>query len=66
MDENDARSLAELIRPHLEAPSVSVDERGWVDSRGAAAYLGMSYNAFKKYQQFIPSRQDRPGGKRWW
>jgi len=39
---------------------------GWVDSRGAAAHLGMSYDAFKKVMWRMPSAQDAVGCKRYY
>jgi hypothetical protein len=39
---------------------------GWLNSRGAAAYLGMAFDSFKKVQHLVPSEQDTPGGRRYY
>lgn len=37
-----------------------------LDSRAAAKHLGMTYDAFKKYQYSIPSEQSVKHGKHWY
>lgn len=66
--ELDDQALAELARrlaPHLPAPA-SADDR-WLDSRQAAAYLGITKNALHKLTaaKAIRFEQSAPGGKCW-
>jgi hypothetical protein len=57
--------LVPLLRDRISTPARSVGDR-WLDSRSAAAHVGLTYNAFRKYQHIIPSEQASPGGKRWY
>lgn len=40
---------------------------GWMDSKAAAEYLGLSVNALRKLtsERSVPFSQDAPGGKCW-
>jgi hypothetical protein len=58
--------LADAIAPHLHEADPDSDH--WMDTRAAAAYLGLSSaNALHKLTaaRQIPFEQDAPGGKCW-
>lgn len=63
LDEDDLRALVERLTPRLPA----VHEDGWLDSKRAADYLGITKNALDKYaaRSEIDFEQDCPRGKRW-
>jgi excisionase family DNA binding protein len=60
-----AAEFAAILRPHLqpEQPAVS----GWMTSREAAAYLGLTLAALHRLTaaRAVPFEQDAPGGKCW-
>jgi excisionase family DNA binding protein len=60
-----AAEFASILRPHLqdEQPAVS----GWMTSREAAAYLGLTLAALHRLTaaRDVPFEQDTPGGKCW-
>jgi excisionase family DNA binding protein len=60
--------LAEKIAPLIAAqlPHAHPDD-GWLDSKRAADYLGITHNALRKHtaERTIPFEQDAPGGKCW-
>lgn len=63
-----SRQLAETLAPYLVdklQPSGNAD--GWLDVRGAAAYLGMSPAQIHKLTsaRVVPFSQDGPGCKCW-
>ncbi len=58
-----AAELAAVLGPHLQQqPAV-----GWMDSRKAADYLGLTVAALHRYTaaRTIPFSQDTSGGKCW-
>lgn len=66
---NDARlaaDLADVLRPHLQQQE-QVATAGWMNSREAAAYLGLTLPALHRLTatRAIPFEQDTPGGKCW-
>jgi len=69
---SDPRALEELQRlvaPLIEARMAEASPLpdAWLDSKGAAHYLGISTNALHKHTsaRTIPFQQDTPGGKCW-
>jgi excisionase family DNA binding protein len=60
-----AAEFAAILRPHLqrEEPAAS----GWMASREAAAYLGLTLAALHRLTaaRAVPFEQDAPGGKCW-
>lgn len=58
-----ADRLAPLIAERIAASSPA--EAGWLDTKAAAKYLGMTPNALRKRMHEIRSEQDVAGGKRW-
>jgi hypothetical protein len=67
-DPDSRREVVEALLPELRvalaAGTPAAD--GWLNSRGAAAYLGMAFDTFKKVQHLVPSEQDTPGGHRYY
>jgi hypothetical protein len=63
----DLERFAHVLSGHVNAPSVGQDADRWMDSCGAAEYLGMSRAALHKHTaaRTIPMHQDSPGGKCW-
>jgi excisionase family DNA binding protein len=61
---DDLAELAERLRPYLPAPSEPATD-GWLDSRRAADYLGISRDALHRLtaERAVPFHQDRPGGR---
>ena len=60
-----AADLAAVLRPHLQhEQSAAV---GWMTSREAAAYLGLTLAALHRFTaaRAVPFQQDTPGGKCW-
>jgi excisionase family DNA binding protein len=67
--ELDDQALAELARrlqPHLAEPA-RVGDDGWLSTKQAAAYLGITVNALHKLTRAraLPFEQSSPGGKCW-
>jgi excisionase family DNA binding protein len=62
---DDLAELARRVSPYLPAPAASED--GWLSTRQAADYLGISTNALHKLtaSRAIRFEQDKPGGKCW-
>jgi hypothetical protein len=72
LDDHALALLAERLRPHLGVgePLGSNDETrldGWLNSRDAAGYLGMTLGALHKLTaaHTIPFEQDGPGCRCW-
>lgn len=69
LDDAALDALAEALAPRLAAitarPATTVD--GWLTTKEAARYLGMTPNALHKLTaaRAIPFEQERPGGKCW-
>lgn len=59
-----AADLAAVLRPHLQHEQPAA---GWMASREAAAYLGLTLAALHRLTaaRAIPFEQDAPGGKCW-
>ena len=62
-------ALADLLAPKLEQrlkPAATAHD-GWLDTKRAAAYLGLSVNALHKLTaaRLIPFEQEGPGCKCW-
>jgi excisionase family DNA binding protein len=61
-----AADLAAVLRPHLqpEPPAATV---GWMTSREAATYLGLTLAALHRLtaSRAVPFEQDTSGGKCW-
>ena len=58
--------LAELLAPRLLKRGLGEQPDEWLDTRGAARYLGMTVQALhhtRASQAGIPAHQDVPGGK---
>jgi hypothetical protein len=66
LDREDLLELASLVAPLIVAPSPYPAD-GWLDTRGAAEYVGMTVPAFQKHANAreMLFEQDCPGGKRW-
>jgi Helix-turn-helix domain len=64
LDDDALDALAERLAPRL-AGRLAPTEDGWLDSKQAAAYLGVSVNALHKLTaaRAIPFEQDGPGCK---
>ncbi len=65
-DERTLDRLAELLAPRLQARlSTPAGENGWLDSRDAAAYLGLSKHALHRLtaERRLPFSQDQPGAR---
>lgn len=58
--------LAELLAPHLSS-NVGEVEDGWMSTKDAAAYLGLTPNALHRLTaaRSVPFAQEMPGGKCW-
>jgi excisionase family DNA binding protein len=69
LTDDDLRDLAERLRPLMTVSETRSGEDAdrWLTAAEAAAYVGMSYGAFKKYADRREMRfeQRKPGGKRW-
>jgi excisionase family DNA binding protein len=65
LDEDDLAELAERLEPFLNRPDPGDGE--WLDTKRAAAYLGLSRHALYRLtsEQRILFSQERPGGKCW-
>jgi excisionase family DNA binding protein len=61
-----AADLASVLRPHLQ-PEQPAATTGWMTSRDAATYLGLTLAALHRLTaaRAIPFEQDAPGGKCW-
>ncbi len=61
-----AERLAPLVAARLSQTQPATTDR-WLDTRQAAEYLGLTYNALRKYtaERTVPFEQDTPGGKCW-
>jgi excisionase family DNA binding protein len=59
--------LARRLAPYLPAPTTHLAPDGWLTTKQAADYLGMTANALHKLTaaRTIPFEQDAPGGKCW-
>jgi hypothetical protein len=66
LDDAALAALAERLAPFLPAAETDTEDR-WMDSKGAAAHLGLSVNALRKLtaERSIPFEQDAPGSKCW-
>jgi excisionase family DNA binding protein len=60
-----ADAVAEKLEPFLG--HVAVEDYGWMDTKRAASYLGLSVTALHKLTaaRRIPFHQDGPGAKCW-
>ena len=67
LDDDALDALAERLAPHLADRLAAAAPRpdGWLDARGAAAYLGISRNALHRLsaERRLPCSQQRPGGR---
>ena len=63
-DDRLAADLAAVLRPHLQ---MEQPPGGWMTSREAAAYLGLTLPALHRLTaaRALPFEQDAPGGKCW-
>jgi excisionase family DNA binding protein len=63
----DARAQLVPLLADLVPSAVAPAEDGWLDTKGAAAYLGISATALHKVTaaRTIRFEQDCPGGKCW-
>lgn len=64
-DERTLDRLAELLEPRLRRLKAPTTGDGWLDSRDAAAYLGISKHALHRLtaERRIPFSQDTPGSR---
>jgi excisionase family DNA binding protein len=64
LDDDDLAELARRLAPHLPQPEAPAED-GWLDTRGAAAYLRVSVSRLHKLTaaRAIPMHQDTPGGR---
>lgn len=69
MGHEEKELLAEILRPYI-APSVDVSDDGWMDTKAAAKYLGMTAAALRTRvgrvyndPHPIPVHQERDGGR---
>lgn len=61
-------ALAERLAPLVAVRQPTEPQPdGWIDTKAAAEYLGLTYNALRKHtaERTIPFEQDTPGGKCW-
>ena len=68
LDDAALDALADRLAPRL-AERLGREEDGWLDSKGAARYLGVTVDALNKWHRSDdppPCRQDVRGGKRWY
>jgi hypothetical protein len=65
-EEDGLRRLAELLAPHLPAPTATSEDR-WMNSREAADYAGTTLRALHKAMaaREVHFEQDVPGGRAW-
>jgi excisionase family DNA binding protein len=65
LDDQALAELATRLAPFL--PRADTPEDGWLSTRHAAKYLGITPNALHKFTaaRAIPFEQDTPGGKCW-
>jgi len=67
LDDDALDALAERLAPHLAERLAAGARRpdGWLDARGAAAYLGISRHALHRLsaERRLPCSQQRPGGR---
>lgn len=66
LDEDALDRLAHALAPRLQRLTAGdTAQDGWMDSRAAAAYLGLSTHALHRLTaaRSIPCSQDRPGGR---
>ena len=66
LDDAALDALAERLAPRI-ASKLPANGDGWLDSNGAADYLGLSIFALHRLsaERRIPCSQDREGGKLW-
>jgi Helix-turn-helix domain len=66
-DDGDLAEFADRLRPFLLVPNTAPAEDGWLDTRHAADYLGMSVGQLHKATaaREIVFAQGAPGGKCW-
>jgi hypothetical protein len=73
LDGETVAAIVDRLMPEITArldrspPSAIPEADGWLDSKGAAAYLGITINALHKLTaaREIPFEQDGPGCKLW-
>jgi excisionase family DNA binding protein len=69
LDDAALDTLAERLAPRLarRLPVAAPEPDGWLDTKGAASYLGITTNALYKLTaaRAIPFEQDGPGCKCW-
>jgi hypothetical protein len=68
LDDPALDALADLLAPKLEGRlKPATADAGWLDTKGAAAYLSLSVNALHKLtaERAIPFEQESPGCKCW-
>src|SRR5262245_18514046 len=65
LDESALQALAERLAPHLPPTEPEARPDEWLDTKGAAAYLGLTTSALYKLTsaQLIPFEQEAPGCK---
>jgi excisionase family DNA binding protein len=65
LDESTLQELAERLAPYLPRNESDARPNDWLDTKGAAAYLGITTNALHKLTSArqIPFEQDGPGCK---
>lgn len=64
LEPDDLRHLAAVLAPFLPAPTSGSDD-GWLTTKQAAAYLGLSVDAIHRHTsaRTIPFEQSGPGAK---
>jgi excisionase family DNA binding protein len=69
LDEDDLDTLAQRLAPRLQRRlgTVKSIEDGWLDTRGAAVYVGLTRDALRKLtaSRSVPFEQECAGGKCW-
>lgn len=65
LDDPALDELAALLAPRLQRIVAPAAEDGWLDSRAAAAYLGLSKPALHRLtsERRVPFSQDTPGAR---
>jgi excisionase family DNA binding protein len=65
LDETTLETLAERLGPYLPRDESEARPDDWLDTKGAAVYLGLTPNALRKLTSArqIPFEQDGPGCK---
>jgi Helix-turn-helix domain len=67
LEPDDLDALAELLASRLAIRLSTAPDNGWLDTKAAAAHLGISVHALHRLtaDRTVPFHQDRPGARCW-